>query len=293
MRLGQKHSTRGKSVSAKSSTTPTSLQLNNEPVVSPSSKSSRRISNAIDYFDYSPSPDHANASVSVQNANPNLQSPRSSLSKFQKLAEKCAIEGHNRESEEEEEEEEEEAGDDEDEDSIYPLEEHATLFLFGPKNPIRRFCAAVLDNYTFDCLVILMILVSSITLAIDTPLLDPLGSTRLVCNFIDWFTTFFFVFEMLLKFITQGLVGTPNAYFSNSWNSLDFAIVTLSVISLIAGTDIPGYRVLRSMKTIRPLRILRRLEVCGVFAAVNYTVLFCTVLYCIVLFSIGVYCNSL
>lgn len=60
---------------------------------------------------------------------------------------------------------------------------------------------------------------------------------------------------------------SQKSYFADSWNSLDFAIVNLSLVSLIAGSDIPGYRVLRSMKAIRPLRLLRRIE--GMRVVVN------------------------
>ena len=71
----------------------------------------------------------------------------------------------------------------------------------------------------------------------------------------------FFVLEALLKIIAFGLVknGKPS-YLQNNWNVLDFLIVISSLLdlSLSTSTDISVTRVFRSLRILRPIRIVAR-----------------------------------
>ena len=97
---------------------------------------------------------------------------------------------------------------DEKEAKIFPLEPINTLMLFGPENKFRLMCARVLNNHMYDLLIINMILVSTLTLAIDSPLLNPNDSVAIACKSIDWITSLFFTVEMLLKFVCGGAYGS-------------------------------------------------------------------------------------
>ena len=45
-----------------------------------------------------------------------------------------------------------------------------SLYMFGPKNKLRKICFAITNSQSFEYFIILMILVSSILLALDDPL---------------------------------------------------------------------------------------------------------------------------
>ena len=48
-----------------------------------------------------------------------------------------------------------------------------SLYLFGPNNCFRKVAAAITRHGMFDSVIILLILVSTFTLAFEHPLLDP------------------------------------------------------------------------------------------------------------------------
>ena len=66
-----------------------------------------------------------------------------------------------------------------------------------------------------------------------------------------WFTGFF-IMEMLLKIVAYGFVFTPQAYLKQGWNILDFTIVMISILGLLADI-IPAFG---RLKALRILRIL-------------------------------------
>ena len=72
-------------------------------------------------------------------------------------------------------------------------------------------------------------------------------------------TTVFF-FECLIKIIVQGLIfNGPNSYLRNSWNVLDFFIVIVSVVSLLAvGVQLNVFKVLRMLRILRPLKMISK-----------------------------------
>ena len=79
-----------------------------------------------------------------------------------------------------------------------------SLFFLGEENFIRKFCATIVFSTTFGRIIIILIIVSSITLALESPLYDPKGDLMVTLNYIDSFTTGSFLIEALLKIITFG-----------------------------------------------------------------------------------------
>ena len=102
-----------------------------------------------------------------------------------------------------------------DPDAVYPLEPGLTLGLFGPENPVRRAAAALCAQVreigflrlsplvdstvgyllclfrctkqpAFNKMTMLMILLSSLALAIDSPLMDPESSLRTALEVADY-----------------------------------------------------------------------------------------------------------
>lgn len=139
------------------------------------------------------------------------------------------------------------------------LDPGRSLFIFGPKNPVRRGCAAVVTNPAFDKIVLILIVISSISLALDNPLMDPDSTMAILLGDLEVVVTILFVIEMALKVCADGFLFMPGAYLRNSWNILDFLVVVVSVFQLFSGSS-GG---LQSLKSLRALRALRPLRYCS------------------------------
>ena len=78
-----------------------------------------------------------------------------------------------------------------------------------------------------------MITVSTILLAIDGPLNDPKSTQVAVLAYIDYVMTAIFTIEMVIKMIAVGLLlNGKKSYLRNTWNILDFVIVTSALFSI-------------------------------------------------------------
>ena len=91
------------------------------------------------------------------------------------------------------------------EKSYYPLIKNS-MYLFGPENKFRVEVAKIVADPKFDQVVLVLIVVSSIMLAIDDPLGDPDSTKAVVLGAIDKVFTALFILEMMLKIITSGFV---------------------------------------------------------------------------------------
>lgn len=103
----------------------------------------------------------------------------------------------------------------------------------------------------------ILIAISTVNLAIETPLDKP-GIMKLrVLQYIDYGMTAAFTFEMCLKIFVYGFLLTgPHAYLKQGWNCLDFVIV----LSALIGLNPNATSSLKSLKTLRILRVLRPLK---------------------------------
>ena len=124
-------------------------------------------------------------------------------------------------------------------------------------NGFREFCWKIAVNQWFDNIILFLIIVSTITLAIETPMDDPKGQKVEILTYIDYFMTASFCFEALVKIIGWGFIATPTAYIKDLWNILDFVIV----ISALAGFVMPAGVNISAVKSLRILRILRPLKI--------------------------------
>ena len=132
-----------------------------------------------------------------------------------------------------------------------------SLYIFSPTNPLRRFCNTLTNYWVFDAVIILLILVSTITLAFEHPMEDPNSEMMEILKKIDIGMTAIFSLEALLKIITSGfLLNGKKSYLRDAWNMLDFTIVVLSIVSLNISADISFVKVLRVARILRPLRLI-------------------------------------
>ena len=86
------------------------------------------------------------------------------------------------------------------------LLEGKSLFLFGPDSKFRIMVNRIVTFYLFDPVILLVIGVSTITMAVDNPLNDPNGYTANVIGNLDIVYTCIFLVEALLKVIQGGFI---------------------------------------------------------------------------------------
>ncbi|KAB0390532.1 hypothetical protein E2I00_017551, partial [Balaenoptera physalus] len=97
--------------------------------------------------------------------------------------------------------------------------------------------------------------------------LEERKTIKVLLEYADKMFTYIFVLEMLLKWVAYGF----KKYFTNAWCWLDFLIVDVSLISLVANAlgfaEMGPIKSLRTLRALRPLRALSRFE--GMRVVVN------------------------
>ncbi|XP_037808788.1 sodium channel protein para isoform X2 [Lucilia sericata] len=125
----------------------------------------------------------------------------------------------------------------------------------------------LIENKYFETAVITMILMSSLALALEDVHLPERPILQDILYYMDRIFTVIFFLEMLIKWLALGF----KVYFTNAWCWLDFVIVMLSLINLVAVwsglNDIPVFRSMRTLRALRPLRAVSRWE--GMKVVVN------------------------
>lgn len=138
-----------------------------------------------------------------------------------------------------------------------------SLFLFSEHNRVRRWAFNLIAHPYFDSTILVLITVSSITLAMDNPLANPASRLSILLTRLDTVFAIMFALEMVAKIIALGLVMHKGAYLRSSWNILDGAIVITSLVMLGMqssgnGSSLKSLRSLRTFRTFRPLRMISR-----------------------------------
>ncbi|KAF7206980.1 sodium channel, voltage gated, type VIII, alpha subunit b isoform X3 [Nothobranchius furzeri] len=132
---------------------------------------------------------------------------------------------------------------------------------------LRKTCYLIVEHNWFETLIIFMILLSSGALAFEDVYIEKRKTVRIILDYADRVFTYIFILEMLLKWVAYGFVK----YFTNAWCWLDFFIVDVSIVSLIANalgfSDLGPIKSLRTLRALRPLRALSRFE--GMRVVVN------------------------
>lgn len=133
------------------------------------------------------------------------------------------------------------------------------LFVFGPCNPFRVFCSELVHHPIFDAIVLILILGSSLTLALENPREDQDSQKYEILFGFNVFFTVVFVLEMVLKNFAMGFVFIEGAYLRDPWNWLDFLVVIVSVLSLALQTsEVSALKVFRTFRALRPLRMIHQ-----------------------------------
>ena len=139
-----------------------------------------------------------------------------------------------------------------------------SLFYFSQISKVRLFCKNIVSLKKFDQLILLMILLSTLRLIIDTFLSGALSVV--IFDALDIVFTLIFLTEMVLKTIAFGFVLGEGSYLKDNWNRIDFVIVVVSIIDLqnliskytgkTTSSSLNFLKVLRLLRTLRPLRFI-------------------------------------
>ncbi|KAF2359711.1 Sodium ion transport-associated [Trinorchestia longiramus] len=125
----------------------------------------------------------------------------------------------------------------------------------------------LIENKYFETAVITMILMSSMALAMEDVHLVHKPVLIDVLYYMDRIFTVVFFIEMVIKFVALGFAK----YFTNAWCWLDFLIVMVSLINLVAtlagAGKIQAFKTMRTLRALRPLRAMSRMQ--GMRVVVN------------------------
>ncbi|XP_023271811.1 voltage-dependent T-type calcium channel subunit alpha-1H-like [Seriola lalandi dorsalis] len=140
-----------------------------------------------------------------------------------------------------------------------------SFFLFSPQNRFRIFCQRVISHPIFDYVILLFILLSCVTLAIERPGINPTSRERQILKLSNYVFSAVFLVEMLFKIVALGLVYGKDSYCRSSWNDVDGLLVILSFVDIIVSlasrsknNSLGFLKVLRLLRTLRPLRVIKR-----------------------------------
>ncbi|KAM9663925.1 sodium channel protein type 9 subunit alpha isoform 1-T1 [Trichechus inunguis] len=132
---------------------------------------------------------------------------------------------------------------------------------------IRKTCYKIVEHNWFESFIVLMILLSSGALAFEDIYIERKKNIKIILEYADKIFTYVFILEMVLKWVAYGY----KTYFTNAWCWLDFLIVDVSLVTLVANTlgysDLGPIKSLRTLRALRPLRALSRFE--GMKVVVN------------------------
>ena len=117
-------------------------------------------------------------------------------------------------------------------------------------------CSHILDDKRFDLCLTIVIICSSIALALDDPLRNPKSSTAEVLFILNYVFTTVFIVEFIVKIFSQG----PSKYLQDRWNILDFSCVVASILELSNVQGGKALRVLRAFRVLRPLKMINKFE---------------------------------
>ncbi|XP_076380130.1 sodium voltage-gated channel paralytic isoform X4 [Megalopta genalis] len=125
----------------------------------------------------------------------------------------------------------------------------------------------LIENKYFETAVILMILLSSLALALEDVHLSSRPILQDILYYMDRIFTVIFFLEMLIKWLALGF----KKYFTNAWCWLDFVIVMVSLINFVASLcgagGIQAFKTMRTLRALRPLRAMSRMQ--GMRVVVN------------------------
>ncbi|XP_045525614.1 muscle calcium channel subunit alpha-1-like isoform X1 [Pieris brassicae] len=135
-----------------------------------------------------------------------------------------------------------------------------SLFCLTLNNPLRKLCYDIVEWKPFEYMILTTIFANCIALAVFTPYpASDTNNTNQILEKVEWVFMAIFTGECVMKIIAYGFLMHPGAYLRNAWNSLDFTIVTIGIVSQllqVISKDLFDVKALRAFRVLRPLRLV-------------------------------------
>ena len=121
---------------------------------------------------------------------------------------------------------------------------------------------SILTHPWFDWIILAFILLTTVCLTMESPLLDSTSTLAKTLKNIDYFMTGIFTLEMLIKIIAMGfLFNGTGSYLRDPWCILDFVVVLISIFSITMGDNSFSYlKVIRMLRILKPLKMISRMR---------------------------------
>ncbi|KAG5329127.1 CAC1A protein, partial [Acromyrmex charruanus] len=153
----------------------------------------------------------------------------------------------------------EERRQDEDDTGPKPMLPYSSMFILSPTNSIRRGAHWIVNFRYFDFFIMLVILLSSIALAAEDPVVQDAPRNKIL-SYFDYAFTGVFTVEMVLKIIDLGIILHPGSYLREFWNVMDAVVVICAMVLIIFDILDSSSSVSQNLSTIKSLRVLRVLR---------------------------------
>ena len=124
---------------------------------------------------------------------------------------------------------------------------------------INRAASLVVMTTMFETLSISVIIINSMFLAMDDPLRDP-SETPTYMTTADNLFQYCYTVEAVFKVVSLGFIFNKGSYLRDSWNILDFVIISSGYVGMILAGSGVNLSVLRSFRVIRPLRTISSIQ---------------------------------
>lgn len=131
-------------------------------------------------------------------------------------------------------------------------------FIMRIRLMITKSAEAIICHWLFEYTSLMVIVANSIVLTMEDPT-DPNASASGPMATLDSVFLILYSIEMGLKILGLGFVLNQGAYLRDSWNILDFIIVTSAYLQLMMSSG-ANLSVLRSFRVLRPLRTISGIE---------------------------------
>ena len=102
-----------------------------------------------------------------------------------------------------------------------------SIYIFSQTNKFRIFCMKLITHKWFDRFILIIILLSTVRLIVDTFLK---GFTWvLLFDIVDAIFNIIFLLEAFFKIVAMGVALDEGSYLRDNWNKIDIVIVICSI----------------------------------------------------------------
>jgi len=112
--------------------------------------------------------------------------------------------------------------------------EGVSLGCFSTHSKLRRLCYRTVNTKIFSQVMLIVIMISSIQLALESPLNDPESKMIKAIYWLDIIATSIFTVEAASKIVAFGFMSNgEHSYMQSPWNVFDFILILTSTIGLV------------------------------------------------------------